>query len=109
MSRSPHLADHTAGIGTLPAYRQVGCRASTGRFPPPLWMRADMSAHLKLYMCWLLTYLEYNEKRGRVSRNYHVPDSQEFKYFSCSDDNVSIRIPMAWSLSRAISLSSAAG
>ncbi|GER81672.1 hypothetical protein KTAU_03100 [Thermogemmatispora aurantia] len=23
--------------------RQMGCRASSGRFPPPLWMRADLT------------------------------------------------------------------
>ena len=62
MSRSPHLADYSAGIGTLPARWQAGCRASSGRFPPPLWMRADMSAHLKLYRCWLLAYLSITRK-----------------------------------------------
>ena len=40
---SPHLADYTAGIGTLPATSQVGCRASSGRFPPPLLMRVHLT------------------------------------------------------------------
>jgi hypothetical protein len=69
MSHSPHLADHSAGIGTLPAHMQVGCRASLGRFPPPLWMRADMTASFKLSMYQLLAYIKYNEERVRMSRN----------------------------------------
>src|SRR6266700_6240683 len=31
---------YSAGIGTLHATSHVGCRASQGRFPPPLLMRA---------------------------------------------------------------------
>jgi hypothetical protein len=49
MAHSPHLADCSAGIGTLPVTGQVGCRASSGRFPPPLLMRADIAVHLWLY------------------------------------------------------------
>jgi len=44
----PHLAEYSAGIGTVSASSRMGCRASTGRFPPPLWMRADLSAHIQL-------------------------------------------------------------
>src|SRR5947209_20619218 len=43
---SPHLAECSAGIGTLPALGQAGCRASSGRFPPPLLMRAVSASHV---------------------------------------------------------------
>ena len=47
-ANSPHLAEYSAGIGTFPATLQEGCRASTGRFPQPLLMRADLTAHIEL-------------------------------------------------------------
>ncbi len=31
---------------------QMGCRASSGRFPPPLLMRASLIVHIQLYMLW---------------------------------------------------------
>ena len=40
---------------------------------------------------------------------FYVPDSQELRYLSCSGVRVSMRIPIACSLRRAISLSSSAG
>src|SRR6266700_1595690 len=46
---TPHLAECSAGIGTLSATSQTGCRASSGRFPPPLLMRVDLIAHIRLY------------------------------------------------------------
>ena len=38
----PLILRLSAGIGTLSATLQAGCRASQGRFPPPLLMRADL-------------------------------------------------------------------
>jgi hypothetical protein len=64
---SPHLADFSAGIGTFPATLQGGCRASSGRFPPPLWMRADITAHMKLSGCFSFVS-KYTEELPFVSR-----------------------------------------
>jgi hypothetical protein len=46
---SPHLAEQcSAGIGTLPAALLAGCRASQGRLPPPVLMRA-LTASVQLF------------------------------------------------------------
>ncbi len=46
---SPHLAERcSAGIGTLPAALLAGCRASQGRLPPPVLMRA-LTASVQLF------------------------------------------------------------
>lgn len=37
-----------AGIGTLRATLRAGCWASQGRFPPPFWMRAVITARILL-------------------------------------------------------------
>jgi len=45
---SPHLAVYSAGISTLPAPMQQGCWVSSGRVPPPLWMRANLIMSIEL-------------------------------------------------------------
>src|SRR3989442_8011532 len=45
---SPHLAVYSAGISTLPAPMQQGCWVSSGRVPPPLWMRANLILSIEL-------------------------------------------------------------
>ena len=54
------------------------------------------------------TRFRFRSQKTYLCRVY-VPDSQEFRYVSCSVVSVSIRTPMACNLRRAISLSSSAG
>jgi hypothetical protein len=76
---SPSSCGISAGIGTVSATSQMGCRVSTGRFPPPLWMRADRSATIHLQKSTI--YLEASipdksppvKKSGTVSQQPSVP------------------------------------
>jgi hypothetical protein len=68
----------SAGIGTLPAALHAGCRASQGRFPPPLLMRAVTSLRyillLNIFACKFVTFLvesihnKRNECQGGKNR-----------------------------------------
>src|SRR5215831_237132 len=71
LARSPHLAEQSAGIGTLPARLQAGCRASTGRFPPPLLMRAGLTTYVQLYMSAGLPAPVYPSNLRSVKIRFH--------------------------------------
>jgi hypothetical protein len=63
------------GIGTLFATLQTGCRASQGRFPPPLWMRAVITAILSSLMCSVLcsvVFVDYFALVGSIPNEQKV-------------------------------------